>query len=574
MPVRVVTSDRLLRDRCCHGLPRRGRVVKPFGAPRAASHLARLRLEPRSEAFCGRLHPMDEGGTGQGGPFGGAGVRSDEERRRLRRKRQRKGPAADEQGSDRIRAASELHTAVKTWCASRGGSGAQGVDDDDDCPARCFVDWFQNEYEWAEPLAQLTTPIEEGAHKRPQEHEQQKRTQLIDDGQLHHRRSLFAWWAAVVHWLLAVFAALRLCRKATEVENVKDEKRAGEEEHEAPVPPPKVEAGGGATPTFRLEVERTPEQSAAIAATTVDWRVPVVRKNTRTTGGVGDSTSMQRPLTVCLVSDTHGFEAHCPALPAADVLIHCGDFCNEYDGDAKLDAWLASAKCDHIPHKIVVRGNHDAPNWRSNRGVKVLKESGAFLVGLPPKAAQTPGAIFHIGGVTFLALPFDSKRDGQGGGSLWGNRKSSKKQLQRLKQTPALPLADVILSHAPPRGVLDLTAKGEHIGSTSLLELVAAPVASAATAADSTPPALWAFGHVHEQRGGVRLDLEAARKGAASPKLRVHGAAVVPRAGDTERTTLFLNASNANDGRAACWPKDRRPVVVELASAEGLAGRK
>jgi hypothetical protein len=79
-------------------------------------------------------------------------------------------------------------------------------------------------------------------------------------------------------------------------------------------------------------------------------------------------------LTLCVVSDTHGFETQCPKLPLADILVHCGDFCNDLKHDAaeaRLDEWLAQQ-----PHaqKIVLRGNHG-----TNYDFFVLLASRAYI---------------------------------------------------------------------------------------------------------------------------------------------------------------------------------------------------
>ena len=92
---------------------------------------------------------------------------------------------------------------------------------------------------------------------------------------------------------------------------------------------------------------------------------------------------------------------------------------------------------------------------------------------------------------------------------------------------------------------------------------------------------MWIFGHVHERRGGVWLDLsEAAAKVLRA--LRLHHRE--EEGGDTDEAptnsqqeqeqeqevarvqqrTLFLNASNANDGRATSWPRDRPPMLVRI----------
>jgi metallophosphoesterase superfamily enzyme len=79
----------------------------------------------------------------------------------------------------------------------------------------------------------------------------------------------------------------------------------------------------------------------------------------------------QKPLRLLVMSDTHGMEEQLfkflsregnespmpYQLPAADVLIHCGDFWGSRARTMHLDSFFAAQT--HIPIKIVVRGNHD-----------------------------------------------------------------------------------------------------------------------------------------------------------------------------------------------------------------------
>jgi hypothetical protein len=194
---------------------------------------------------------------------------------------------------------------------------------------------------------------------------------------------------------------------------------------------------------------------------------------------------------------------------------------------AKLDEWLASDRCSHIglkivlpcmhalttapplfhrcSHiglKIVLRGNHDAPTERSSRGHRTLPRSGALLVG------NRPGpTLIEVGGLTLLAVPWDSKRDASTCPNLGISRPTRAKHAphgaKKPKPPTPLPRADVILSHAPPYGVLDVNQAGVRCGSAALLERVVA----GCRAPCALPPALWCFGHIHEGRGGEAVDL-------------------------------------------------------------------
>ena len=107
-----------------------------------------------------------------------------------------------------------------------------------------------------------------------------------------------------------------------------------------------------------------------------------------------------------------------------------------------------------------------------------------------------------------------------------------------------MPGCDVLLTHSPPKFLLDKCYNGENAGSTTLRHAVEQSLA---------PPQLWICGHVHEARGHAYLE-----SAVGAPK------------------TLVLNAANANVGRAshlvaAPCVADVLPRVAEAADASGLS---
>lgn len=219
------------------------------------------------------------------------------------------------------------------------------------------------------------------------------------------------------------------------------------------------------------------------------------------------------PLIMVVVSDTHGMEDDIPlssgqdVLPDADMLLHLGDFAID-DGPVqeclrKFDLWLAKQ-----PHsiKIVVRGNHDPRQLD-------FPVSGAICL-TKPKLVQ-------IKGYSFYFVPFT-----------------------RSLTTRSIPRScDVVVSHVPPKGVLDQHhIRRHHIGCTTLHRGVARMKGG--------PPALWLCGHIHEGRGSTR-------------KAFVQG---------NDKETLVINAANANPGIAA--KIDYGPAVVKLYCNSKKGGSK
>jgi 3',5'-cyclic AMP phosphodiesterase CpdA len=208
-------------------------------------------------------------------------------------------------------------------------------------------------------------------------------------------------------------------------------------------------------------------------------------------------------LRIVTISDTHGYEHELfhhgtngekpHLLPPADVLIHCGDFsCSgsrkiKLQSKARLDAFLAAQT--HIPTKIVLRGNHDplVPARALFPRSQALYATKASTVALPYN-------------VTLGLLPFT----------------------RRTSDILALPPCDILASHEPPYGILDLTYQRLRAGSLSLRRAVET---------STNKPSLWLCGHIHEGRGSVMHTF-------------------VDDGATTADSTLVINAANSNAGKA------------------------
>ena len=529
--VRVVTSDHLLRNRCRHELPAPPQVVKPLGPLRQPSQLSRLRLEVRSESFSGRLHQdaaaHEEALSYPGDAFGRALPSS--------RRTNRKGAIEDENGKARMAAASAMHEALQKWASSNdcGRTTPLGP------PVAAWSQWFRLEYLYSPKDDPISESVEGGSVLESSNCAQAP-SQLQLQAQWSFSQSI---WALVVQVFERVFAAFLHPAQIPDSSAVainetgtifcfsNSPHQPGGDHGATP------KASGSSVPVTVLEFAAASSTSSRSLIS--DWGVNIDLGADRFCG--------VDELTITCVSDTHSFEQSWTRVPPADVLIHCGDYSNDYRGEENLDKWLHAQ-----PHaiKIVLKGNHDDPK---RGGLKMLPLSRALLVGGSPH-------LFSIAGVRFLALPWNQARDGGG--------KRSKSWLGA-----PLPQADVVLSHAPPRGILDCNQLGTHIGSRSLLGAVASAGCADASvsgfgstseteATESVrPPILWCFGHVHECRGAKHVNLRTAqrlKKGAAksSPPY-------------SAESTLCINASNANDGRASCWPSDRPPLVLKLQLSVG-----
>ena len=214
---------------------------------------------------------------------------------------------------------------------------------------------------------------------------------------------------------------------------------------------------------------------------------------------------------VC-VSDTHGFEGQLPPVPPGDLLIHCGDFAPDGGSSVRLraveefDQWLAAQ-----PHKVklVVRGNHDPRS-------AAFPASGATYICKPTSV--------RVGSLVVHSVPFTRGR---------------------LREP--IPPCDVLATHSPPKGVLDLCYSGGHGGCRFLRSAVEDAIVR---------PRLWLCGHIHEGRGHLSDAFGGFRRvpapGESFGVLVPDGDALELHAGPGSRAhgTLVVNCANANTGRA------------------------
>jgi Icc-related predicted phosphoesterase len=174
---------------------------------------------------------------------------------------------------------------------------------------------------------------------------------------------------------------------------------------------------------------------------------------------------------VCL-SDTH-LKHRTVDVPGGDILIFAGDICRKgKDLNAILDFndWLGE-----LPHryKIVVAGNHDyllekepekVQQWLKN--AIYLNDTGIELEGL--KIWGSPITPW------FLGMAF--------------NRMRGRQIREHWLKIPSG--TDVLITHGPPKGILDRTFLGIQAGCKDLWQSVL-----------EVKPKVHIFGHIHERFG-------------------------------------------------------------------------
>lgn len=202
------------------------------------------------------------------------------------------------------------------------------------------------------------------------------------------------------------------------------------------------------------------------------------------------------------VSDTHGLHRRVH-VPEGDVLVHTGDLTGNYATDANLlphlrdvVAWLAEL-AQRFSRVILIAGNHDTL-LDDRGGSHQLDEARRVLEALPSNCIYLDGESgngmveyrgLHIWGcpVTVSRLETLSKR--------YVSNAFERTFDVRQRVWDRIPEGlDVLLTHAPPAGVLSR----DGVGCSALL---------ARLRAMRRPPRLHCFGHDHT---GIGVDLETA----------------------------------------------------------------
>lgn len=203
---------------------------------------------------------------------------------------------------------------------------------------------------------------------------------------------------------------------------------------------------------------------------------------------------------VC-ISDTHGSHTDIE-IPAGDVLIHAGDATCE--GALKEVAgfcnWFASQP---HKHKILIAGNHDWLFERDPGLARSLTKGFHYL----------EDSEVNVGGLSVWGSPWSPEFNGWAFNLPRGPRLAQKWDLIPVN-------IDILVTHGPPRGILDLTPTGEMVGCADLTRRLMA-----------ANPLLHVFGHVHSGYGEL-----------------------------LEAGTQFVNASICDESYAPT----NKPVVVEL----------
>ncbi|RGP64829.1 ser thr phosphatase family [Fusarium sporotrichioides] len=205
-----------------------------------------------------------------------------------------------------------------------------------------------------------------------------------------------------------------------------------------------------------------------------------------------------------VISDTHSqeFPDDRKPLHKVDVAIHCGDL-TETSKLHEFDSSIRLLKDINASLKLVIPGNHDftldTPTFK--RAIAeipppdlklVEKEYGRFGEAKSlMKSCTHEGIVYLTEGVhhfdldngahlAVYASPYTPSDD------CWGFQFDPWIGHEREINDQV----DVIMTHGPPKGILDINFRGEHIGCPELFKLVA-----------QAKPLMHCFGHAHRSWG-------------------------------------------------------------------------
>lgn len=177
---------------------------------------------------------------------------------------------------------------------------------------------------------------------------------------------------------------------------------------------------------------------------------------------------------VC-ISDTHGLHAQL-RLPDGDLLVCTGDFSRRGRRAevVEFNRWLGT-----LPHrhKVIIAGNHD-----------FLLEEDSSARSLFDHSIYLQDSECQIEGIRIYGSPWQPRFFD------WAFNLDRGEPLRRVwAQIPSG--IDLLLTHGPPHGVLDVTSRGLRVGCEELSRALL-----------RIRPRAHIFGHIHESYGQLQRD--------------------------------------------------------------------
>lgn len=184
---------------------------------------------------------------------------------------------------------------------------------------------------------------------------------------------------------------------------------------------------------------------------------------------------------IVALSDTHG-QHNAVKIPKCDVLIFAGDWTAGVHAQEQ-ETWAFAAWLSKQPakHKIVIAGNHElVAEQKPDVVAEILGDVSTYLI--------DRGAI--IDGVYFWGSPYTPAFNNWAFGY--------PPQMAGAQWAKIPPRVDVLVTHGPPKGVLDMAFSdhyGPQLGCPELLDKYS-------PGGFDIAPKIHIFGHIHDSGGG------------------------------------------------------------------------
>lgn len=200
---------------------------------------------------------------------------------------------------------------------------------------------------------------------------------------------------------------------------------------------------------------------------------------------------MKRIATIGLLSDTHGKHRAIEkkfGIPQCDILVHAGDF-SMLGSQEECMEFLNWFSALDVPHKILIGGNHEI--WfdkGSERYARLFQfgkvEAVDFRGEIPDNILYLENEEATVMGIKFYGTPVQPAFKG------WAFN-VARDEVREAAFSAIPDDTQFLITHCPPKGILDTTYKGEQIGCRELaLRIMSLKKLK-----------MHVFGHVHSSRG-------------------------------------------------------------------------
>ncbi len=177
---------------------------------------------------------------------------------------------------------------------------------------------------------------------------------------------------------------------------------------------------------------------------------------------------------IVALSDMHGHLFPLKDIPDGDVLVLAGDISHASFPGGLNDAAQHYSRLMHR-HKIVIPGNHDVI-LQSIDGSEIFAEFHYLI-----------DEAVEIEGRKFYGSPFTPEFMG------WAFMLEGKALWKKWQKIPSE--TEILITHGPPKGILDSNSEGFECGCQYLRERV-----------EQIEPAHHIFGHIHEAAGFLKSE--------------------------------------------------------------------